>query len=1084
MDVGHLMGYPLLLCLLALAFASCTANAQSPGNSINTVNSKASGNSTNTVNSKASGNSTNIVNSTNTVNSTSTGNFSNSSNNSNTTNTGNSKSSGNSTNTVNSTSTGNFSNSSNNSNSKPSGNSTNTVNSTSTGNFSNSSNNSNTTNTGNSKSSGNSTNTVNSKNTVNSTSTGNFSNSSNNSNSKPSGNSTNTVNSTSTGNFSNSSNNSNTTNTGNSKSSGNSTNTVNSKNTVNSTSTGNFSNSSNNSNSKPSGNSTNTVNSTSTGNFSNSSNNSNTTNTGNSKSSGNSTNTVNSKNTVNSTSTGNFSNSSNNSNSKPSGNSTNTVNSTSTGNFSNSSNNSNTTNTGNSKSSGNSTNTVNSKNTVNSTSTGNFSNSSNNSNSKPSGNSTNTVNSTSTGIFSNSSNNSNTTNTGNSKPSGNSTNTVNSTSTGNFSNSSSNSNTTNTGNSKPSGNSKNTVNSTSTGNFSNSSNNSNSKPSGNSTNTVNSTSTGNFSNSSNNSNTTHTGNSKSSGNSTNTVNSKNTVNSTSTGNFSNSSNNSNSKPSGNSTNTVNSKSTGNFSNSSNNMIFFPIGPEAHASSFPYDGASVVIDLDYPFMYHGRNYSQFYLDMNGFVSFFEPSPELYPNSSIGQDMIAPFWADIENDEGGEVYYEQATDGPLIEVATDAVNQAFQDADFEEAAWVFVATWLNMPLENNEEAVSFQVVLISDEYGRSYVLMNYQNFTDLQESWLAGFAVDDNDDFDRLRVNDSSDLSFESNVGFPGRWAFQVSFQDICDVLQCSEDEVCVERTGIYGCVCAANNTRPNPDTFDAIETCKSSFGMVSFSRCQLFEAGYSARFLHLNDKMCKGVVHRGRVVFYFDYDGHSCGTVLKHNDTHFTYENKIEAVMGVGDDSVISRDSWLTIDISCTYPLIESNSNSMILKAKGSVIRKDLNIEGSYEIVMIPYPDPSFSTPYPHNVTLHLNDLVYVAVDVVGVDSKQIAIVLDRCWATPVNDMDYIVYWNLIINECPNPEDGTVQVLQNGVSTSGHFSFRMFTFKNISPYVFLHCQVHLCLVESGECAQTCSGDSDRRRRRSVDFHDTVKISMNI
>ncbi|XP_076857131.1 uncharacterized protein LOC143511023 isoform X19 [Brachyhypopomus gauderio] len=991
MDVGHLMGYPLLLCLLALAFASCTANAQSPGNSINTVNSKASGNSTNTVNSKASGNSTNIVNSTNTVNSTSTGNFSNSSNNSNTTNTGNSKSSGNSTNTVNSTSTGNFSNSSNNSNSKPSGNSTNTVNSTSTGNFSNSSNNSNTTNTGNSKSSGNSTNTVNSKNTVNSTSTGNFSNSSNNSNSKPSGNSTNTVNSTSTGNFSNSSNNSNTTNTGNSKSSGNSTNTVNSKNTVNSTSTGNFSNSSNNSNSKPSGNSTNTVNSTSTGNFSNSSNNSNTTNTGNSKSSGNSTNTVNSKNTVNSTSTGNFSNSSNNSNSKPSGNSTNTVNSTSTGNFSNSSNNSNTTNTGNSKSSGNSTNTVNSKNTVNSTSTGNFSNSSNNSNSKPSGNSTNTVNSTSTG---------------------------------------------------------------------------------------------NFSNSSNNSNTTHTGNSKSSGNSTNTVNSKNTVNSTSTGNFSNSSNNSNSKPSGNSTNTVNSKSTGNFSNSSNNMIFFPIGPEAHASSFPYDGASVVIDLDYPFMYHGRNYSQFYLDMNGFVSFFEPSPELYPNSSIGQDMIAPFWADIENDEGGEVYYEQATDGPLIEVATDAVNQAFQDADFEEAAWVFVATWLNMPLENNEEAVSFQVVLISDEYGRSYVLMNYQNFTDLQESWLAGFAVDDNDDFDRLRVNDSSDLSFESNVGFPGRWAFQVSFQDICDVLQCSEDEVCVERTGIYGCVCAANNTRPNPDTFDAIETCKSSFGMVSFSRCQLFEAGYSARFLHLNDKMCKGVVHRGRVVFYFDYDGHSCGTVLKHNDTHFTYENKIEAVMGVGDDSVISRDSWLTIDISCTYPLIESNSNSMILKAKGSVIRKDLNIEGSYEIVMIPYPDPSFSTPYPHNVTLHLNDLVYVAVDVVGVDSKQIAIVLDRCWATPVNDMDYIVYWNLIINECPNPEDGTVQVLQNGVSTSGHFSFRMFTFKNISPYVFLHCQVHLCLVESGECAQTCSGDSDRRRRRSVDFHDTVKISMNI
>ncbi|XP_076857111.1 uncharacterized protein LOC143511022 [Brachyhypopomus gauderio] len=520
-----------------------------------------------------------------------------------------------------------------------------------------------------------------------------------------------------------------------------------------------------------------------------------------------------------------------------------------------------------------------------------------------------------------------------------------------------------------------------------------------------------------------------------------------------------------------------------NVIFFPIGPEAHGGNFPYDGASVLIDLDFPFTYNGRNHSQFYLNMNGFVTFSNPSDELYPNAHIGMDMIAPFWADIENDEGGEVYYEQATDGPLIEVATDAVNLAFQDADFEEAAWVFVATWLNTPLENeNALVVSFQVVLISDKYGRSFVLMNYKNFPDLQSFWLAGFAFNDIDDFDRLQVNVSSDLSLGSNVGFPGRWAFQVSFQDICEVLQCVEGEVCKERTGIYGCACSEDNPRTNPDTFDAIETCSGSSGTVSLSRCQLFEAGFTAESLSLQDNSCSGVEEGDRVTFQFDDDDNSCGTVLWNNKTHLVYENHIVEKSESGDKSVISRDSWMSFEFSCVYPLIESITMPMSIKAGPSVIYKDLKTDGSYQIIMVPYPDASFNTPYSGDVIIDVNQQIFVGVDVVGFDSDDIAVVLDRCWATPVNDMDYYVYWDLINNECPNVEDGTVQVLQNGVSMSGRFAFRMFTFTNKSPTIFLHCNVHLCLVEDGDCRPSCEY-SDRRRRRSLDFHDKASISMS-
>lgn len=52
--------------------------------------------------------------------------------------------------------------------------------------------------------------------------------------------------------------------------------------------------------------------------------------------------------------------------------------------------------------------------------------------------------------------------------------------------------------------------------------------------------------------------------------------------------------------------------------------------------------------------------------------------------------------------------------------------------------------------------------------------------------------------------------------------------------------------------------------------------------------------------------------------------------------------------------------------------------------------------------------------------------------------------------------CPNPADGTVEVLQNGISTVARFSFRMFTFTNFSS-IYLHCQVHLCLLSHNNCS---------------------------
>ncbi|KAI4885573.1 hypothetical protein NFI96_027656 [Prochilodus magdalenae] len=252
--------------------------------------------------------------------------------------------------------------------------------------------------------------------------------------------------------------------------------------------------------------------------------------------------------------------------------------------------------------------------------------------------------------------------------------------------------------------------------------------------------------------------------------------------------------------------------------------------------------------------------------------------------------------------------------------------------------------------------------------------------------------------------------------------------------------------------------NAIEMCESSSGLLSLSRCQLFEAGYAAEMLHLNDPMCKGKIQGDRVVFDFNNDNNTCGTTLTTNETHFIYENAVQHYSS-GDVGVISRQKWLSVNFSCVYPLIKSISMPMVIEAAHGVVSSELSTEGSYTIRMMPYPNASYIEPYSGNVTLDENQQIFVAVDVEGVDGRQIALVIDSCWGTPINNTNSSLFWPLVSKECPNRQDGTVEVLQNGISTSSRFSFRMFTFTGQSENIYLHCKVHLCLHKEseGSCA---------------------------
>ena len=81
-----------------------------------------------------------------------------------------------------------------------------------------------------------------------------------------------------------------------------------------------------------------------------------------------------------------------------------------------------------------------------------------------------------------------------------------------------------------------------------------------------------------------------------------------------------------------------------------------------------------------------------------------------------------------------------------------------------------------------------------------------------------------------------------------------------------------------------------------------------------------------------------------------------------------------------------------------------MVSRELSTEGSYTIRMMPYPNASYIEPYSGNVTLEQNQQIFVAVDVEGVDDRQIALVIDSCWGTPVNNTNSSLFWPLVSEE--------------------------------------------------------------------------------
>ncbi|XP_059833768.1 alpha-tectorin-like [Hypanus sabinus] len=222
-------------------------------------------------------------------------------------------------------------------------------------------------------------------------------------------------------------------------------------------------------------------------------------------------------------------------------------------------------------------------------------------------------------------------------------------------------------------------------------------------------------------------------------------------------------------------------------LFYPFGTSSGDITNPVsdDGSSPNISISTWFPFFERSYNSLYVNNNGVISFVVPVSQ-YTSTAFplpdGRAFIAPFWADVDNRLGGNVYYRESTEEALLQRATADVRKYSPGIEFQ-ARWVFVATWDNVAYYGSQSSKvnSFQAVLITDGL-QSFIIFNYGNI-----EWTTGAASGGNastrlggtpaqagfnsgDSLNFFSIPGSHtpeiiDIETTSNVDEPGRWVFR-------------------------------------------------------------------------------------------------------------------------------------------------------------------------------------------------------------------------------------------------------------------------------------------------------------------------------
>ncbi|XP_061188743.1 mucin-4-like [Saccostrea echinata] len=209
-----------------------------------------------------------------------------------------------------------------------------------------------------------------------------------------------------------------------------------------------------------------------------------------------------------------------------------------------------------------------------------------------------------------------------------------------------------------------------------------------------------------------------------------------------------------------------------------------------DGSSPGIILSTPFPFFNQQNPKLFVNTNGVISFqkavssYSASPFPIAND-VG--MIAPFWTDINTNNGGTIWYRESVNSTLLDRVSEEVRAYFPQFYRFKASWIFIVTWERVAFYGcNSSPCSktntFQTILISNGQN-SFTIYNYE-----QIQWTTGTTADGNAMtglggtpaqigfnagdgivfymLNASRTDDVVNVDEMSNVGLPGKFVFRV------------------------------------------------------------------------------------------------------------------------------------------------------------------------------------------------------------------------------------------------------------------------------------------------------------------------------
>ncbi|XP_071976715.1 uromodulin-like [Engystomops pustulosus] len=304
--------------------------------------------------------------------------------------------------------------------------------------------------------------------------------------------------------------------------------------------------------------------------------------------------------------------------------------------------------------------------------------------------------------------------------------------------------------------------------------------------------------------------------------------------------------------------------------------------------------------------------------------------------------------------------------------------------------------------------------------------------------------------------------------------------CEADEEWKLKDGSYGCYCKDKYAITDPTDIRPDLTCDVHDMSVTFQKCQLKSLHLNASSVTLTDSSCFGF-HENPSANTFTItsplQAGSCGVQITKNGTHAIYKNTVHfTVESIG---IITRDEDMDVTFFCAYPLDMLISLNTVIKPFYSSINISVGGTGQLTAYMALYKDSSYVTPYEGSqAVISSKSMMYLGVFILGGDTSQFVLVLKNCYATPsANPSDAVKYY-IIEDSCPNKQDSTIRVLENGVSRKGRLSLQIFRFIGNYNSIYLHCAISLCDSTTGPCSPSCTGI----RSRNAAADETYQIKL--